>query len=65
MSTQRNHSSGLAPESFVVSHCQKSCAAGWTRTSRDGGVLTVCLLDRELVWPEMVSCNRYEPKQPD
>ena len=65
MKPQRNDCSETIQESFVVSHCQKSCAAGWTRTAKDGGVLTVCLLNRELVWSEMVSCNRYEPRNPD
>jgi hypothetical protein len=51
-------------ESFVVTHCAR-CAAAWMRTGRDGGALTVCLLNRELVWPEMVSCDRFEPKNAD
>jgi hypothetical protein len=36
--------------------------AGWTRTGKDGGALTVCLLDREPVLIDMTDCDRYEPK---
>jgi len=56
---------GQPPESspelsaFIATHCM-TCAAGWTRTGRNGGVVVVCLLDRERVWPEMIDCDRYE-----
>jgi hypothetical protein len=50
------------PSAFTASHCQ-NCAAGWTRTGKDGGLLIVCLLDRESVLPDMVACDRYEPKE--
>jgi hypothetical protein len=36
---------------------------GWTRTGKEGGVLTICLLDREQVLANMVDCDRYEPKE--
>lgn len=45
-----------------MTHCA-TCAAGWTRQQKDGGVIVVCLLDREKVLPEMTSCDRYEPRQ--
>lgn len=48
--------------SFAMTHCA-TCAAGWTRRSQEGGVIVVCLLDREKVWPEMNDCDRYEPRQ--
>jgi hypothetical protein len=51
-------------ESFAVSHC-RNCAAGWTRTGKDDGVLTICLLNRELVWAEISGCDRYEARKPD
>lgn len=47
---------------FAANHCQK-CAAGWTRTSKEGGTLTVCLLDREPVPTEMAGCDRFEPRE--
>jgi hypothetical protein len=46
---------------FVASHCM-TCAAGWTRRSAAGGVIVVCLLDREPVWPDMDGCDRYEQR---
>ncbi len=49
-------------EGFAASHC-RNCAAGWTRTGKDGGQLTICLLDREPVLSEMTACDRFEPKQ--
>lgn len=49
--------------SYAMTHCV-TCAAGWTRRSAEGGVKVVCLLDRELVWPAMASCDRYEPRDP-
>jgi hypothetical protein len=54
--------SGPAPASFAVTHCRK-CAAGWTRTLSDAGVVTVCLLDREPVLKNMTHCDRYEEKK--
>lgn len=47
--------------SFAMTHCV-TCAAGWTRRSQDG-LLVVCLLDRERVWPDMVDCDRFEPRK--
>ncbi len=49
------------PSGFAASHCM-NCEAGWTRTGADGGVLTVCLLDREPVLVAMTDCDRFEPK---
>ena len=51
------------PSGFAASHCQK-CAAGWTRTgSKEGSMLTVCLLDREPVLSDMTGCDRFEPRE--
>lgn len=50
------------PSAFAENHCM-NCAAGWTRTGKDGGLLIVCLLDREPVLPDMVGCDHYEPKE--
>lgn len=47
---------------FAMTHCA-ICAAGWTRRGRDGGVIVVCLLDRETVWPDMEDCDRYERRE--
>ncbi len=51
-----------APTGFAASHCRQ-CAMGWTRTGKEGGVLTICLLDREQVLANMVACDRYEPRE--
>ncbi len=50
------------PAGYAATHC-RNCAAGWTRTGTEGGVLTVCLLDREPVLADMTSCDRFEPKE--
>jgi len=50
-------------ESYAASHCRQ-CAAGWVRVKKDGGILIVCLLDREPVLAGMADCNRFEPKAP-
>jgi hypothetical protein len=39
-----------------------NCAAGWTRCGQEADVV-VCLLDREPVFTNMTSCNRFESKQ--
>ncbi len=52
---------GQTPTGYAVSHC-RNCEMGWTRTGTEGGVLTICLLDREPVLANMVDCDRYEPK---
>jgi hypothetical protein len=49
------------PTGFAASHCRQ-CAMGWTRTGKEGGVLTICLLDRERVLVNMTDCDRYEPR---
>ena len=51
-----------APSEFAQSHCM-NCAAGWTRRSKNGSYLIVCLLDRDPVLPEMASCDRFERKE--
>lgn len=50
------------PAGFAASHCM-NCKAGWTRTGPSGGMLTVCLLDREPVLAEMANCDRFESRQ--
>ena len=50
------------PSAFAESHCIK-CAGGWTRKSKDGNLLIVCLLDRDPVLMDMVDCDRFEPKE--
>ena len=50
------------PSAFAERFCM-NCAAGWTRTGKDGGLLIVCLLDREPVIPDMIGCDHYEPKE--
>jgi hypothetical protein len=50
------------PTGFAASHCL-NCGMGWTRTGEAGGVLTVCLLDREPVLTDMSNCDRYEAKE--
>ena len=47
---------------YVRTHCT-ICAAGWTRTNTEGHQAVVCLLDRSPVWPLMVTCARYEPRE--
>lgn len=47
---------------FATTHCV-SCAAGWTRRGKDDGMIIVCLLDREPVWPGMTDCDRFEPRE--
>lgn len=48
-----------AATDYATTHC-RVCAAGWTRTGIKGGVVTVCLLDRERVMADMTSCDRFE-----
>ncbi len=50
------------PTGYAASHCQQ-CELGWTRTGKEGGAVTVCLLDREPVLADMTSCNRYVRKE--
>jgi hypothetical protein len=50
----------MPPPAFVLIHCQH-CAAGWTRTGKGGKTITLCLLDRARVWPDLTGCDRYEP----
>jgi len=64
MLTTRHKQAWQTPTGYAASHCRK-CEAGWTRTGKEGGVLTVCLLDREPVLADMTNCDRYEPKEQD
>lgn len=47
------------PTGYAASHCRQ-CAAGWTRTGKNGGQITMCLLDREPVLVDMTDCDRFE-----
>ena len=49
------------PTEFAATHCMQ-CQAGWTRSGADAKVI-VCLLDREAVFPNMTSCDRFEPRE--
>jgi hypothetical protein len=50
---------------FATTHCLV-CQAGWTRTGKEGQRITVCLLDREQVIPDMTGCDRFKHKdEPD
>jgi hypothetical protein len=46
---------------YAARHCL-SCKIGWTRTGKDGGIITVCLLDMEQVLADMTDCDRFEPR---
>jgi hypothetical protein len=50
------------PTGFAASHCRQ-CKMGWTRTGKEGGQITVCLLDREPVLADMTGCDQHEPRQ--
>ncbi len=60
--TPRPGPSWQTPTGYAATHC-RNCAVGWTRVGEKGGVLTVCLLDREPVLAVMVSCDRFERKE--
>ena len=64
MTTGQPKNSSRTISSFVMTHC-RTCAAGWTRASEAGNVVTVCLLDREPVWHNMASCDRYKKREPE
>ena len=53
---------GQTPTGYAVSHC-RNCEMGWTRTGTEGGVLTICLLDREPVLANMVDCDQFDPRE--
>jgi hypothetical protein len=61
-STAQHGKSSEAISDFVKTHCA-TCAAGWTRTGKDGAKVYVCLLDREPVWPQLTDCDRYERRE--
>jgi hypothetical protein len=50
------------PSEFAQANCMK-CAAGWTRRSKQGTYLVVCLLDRDPVLPDMTACDRFERRE--
>ncbi len=58
----QNNSLWQTQTGYAASHC-RTCAAGWTRIGKEGGVLTVCLLDREPVLADMTGCDRFEAKE--
>ena len=62
LSTQQKPSWGTPP-GFASSHCTQ-CKAGWVRTGKEGGKLTVCLVDREPVLADMTDCNKFQPREP-
>jgi hypothetical protein len=62
MQMMRPNASSQTPTGYAASHC-RNCKAGWTRTGIEGGVLTVCLLDRLPVLSGMQDCDRYQPRQ--
>ena len=62
LSTQQKPSWGT-PTGYVASHCTQ-CKAGWVRTGKEGGKLTVCLVDREPVLADMTDCNKFQPREP-
>ncbi len=59
-----NSPQGLSSQNYsryVVTRCT-TCEAGWTRKDDTGKMVVTCLLDREPVWPVMVSCDRFAPR---
>ncbi len=59
MSPADERALGKQPTGYAASHCRQ-CAMGWTRIGKEGGALTICLLDRERVLENMLDCDRYE-----
>ena len=49
------------PTDYATTHCMR-CAAGWTRSGTDARVI-VYLLDREQVFSNMTSCDRFESRE--
>ena len=64
MHTTRDKALWQTPTGFAASHCSK-CKAGWVRTGREGGKLTLCLLDREPPSPDLTDCNKFEIRELD
>jgi hypothetical protein len=31
--------------------------------AKDGGTLTLCLVDREIPPPDLVDCNKFQPRE--
>jgi hypothetical protein len=52
------------PTDFAMTHCIR-CVRGWTRTIDHGTTIIFCRLDREPVLADMISCDRYEPREED
>ena len=61
LSTQHKPSWGT-PTGYPASHCSK-CKAGWVRTGKEGGKLTLCLLDREPPSPDLTDCNKFQARE--
>jgi hypothetical protein len=64
MHPTQNKPSYETPTGYVASHCMR-CEAGWVRTGKEGGKLTVCLVDREPVLADMTDCNKFEARELD
>jgi hypothetical protein len=47
---------------FSDTHCM-NCQAGWVRKTAAGKTLLMCLIDRELVLPDLNGCNMFKPKE--
>ncbi len=62
MLSTRNRPAWQTPTGYAATHC-KQCKYGWTRIGKEGGALTVCLLDHaEPVLADMTSCDRYRER---
>ncbi len=64
MPTTQNKPSYETPTGYVASHCLR-CEAGWVRTGKEGGKLTVCLVDREIPPEGLTDCNKFEARELD
>ena len=47
------------PQSFSETHC-KNCQAGFIRTSTDGKTFIMCLIDQQMVFHNIASCNKFK-----
>jgi hypothetical protein len=63
MHTTRHKPTWQTPTGYAATNC-RTCEYGWTRTGKEGGMVTVCLLDREPVLADMTGCDRFEVKEP-
>ena len=62
MHTTRHRPAWQTPAGYAATHCRR-CEYGWSRTGKEGGMVTVCLLDREPVLADMTDCDRFEAKE--